>query len=242
MQKTKQTDTIKCSQCDSKKLVNDPNTGETVCADCGLVLNDPIVSQEPEWRAYTREEAKSRSRVGAPVSYSVFDKGLSTTMGRLDRDASGRSLPYRSRPQMWRLRKWQIRSRAYARVDRNLAQAMVELSRLSDKLNTPRPVKENAAMIYRKALTKGLVRGRSIAAIMAASLYAAFRNSEMPRTLREIAKASLVRKNDVARCYRLLIRYLNIQMPISNPMTYISKIAASLCKQAARLVAVDIAK
>ena len=79
--------------------------------------------------------------------------------------------------------------------------------------------------MYRKALDKGLVRGRSIAAIAAASLYAACRTSGTPRTLREVAEASLVEKKDVARCYRLLLRELDVQMPIANPLTYVSKIA-----------------
>ena len=221
----KQREADKCSQCGSANLVHDHETGENICANCGLVLSDPMVSQEPEWRAFTQEERDSRSRVGMPMSNSLFDKGLSTTISNMDRDAFGRKLPYLSRPQMWRLRKWQIRSRAHASVDRNLAQAMAELDRLSDKLNTHGPIKENAAMIYRKALAKGLVRGRSIAAIMAAALYAACRDSKTPRTLQEIAKASLVHKKDVARCYRLLLRDLNIQMPIASPMTYVFKIA-----------------
>jgi transcription initiation factor TFIIB len=102
---------------------------------------------------------------------------------------------------------------------------MAELDRLSDKAYIPGPVKEKAAVIYRKALDKGLVRGRSIAAIAAAALYAACRITETPRTLREIAEASYVDKKDVARCYRLLLRELKVQMPIADPLTYISKIA-----------------
>jgi transcription initiation factor TFIIB len=102
---------------------------------------------------------------------------------------------------------------------------MAELDRLSDKVYVPSSVKEKAAVIYRKALDKGLVRGRSIAAIAAASLYAACRNTETPRTLREISEASLVDKKDVARCYRLLLRELDVKMPIADPLTYVSKIA-----------------
>jgi len=215
----------KCPECGSTSLVHDYDTGETVCSNCGLVLHTQMIDKGPEWRAFTQEEKESRSRVGVPTSYSVHDKGLSTAIGRVDRDAFGRKLPLSTRLQMWRLRKWQIRSRVHSSVDRNLAQAMAELDRLSDKLYIPAPIKEKAAVVYRKALEKGLVRGRSIAAIAAAALYAACRNSETPRTLREIAEASLVDKKDVARCYRLLLRELDIQMPIADPMTYVSKIA-----------------
>src|ERR1035441_10024877 len=70
-----------------------------------------------------------------PTSYSIHDKGLSTTISQVDRDAFGRKLPLSTRLQMWRLRKWQIRSRVHSSTDRNLAQAMAELERLSSKVN-----------------------------------------------------------------------------------------------------------
>jgi len=215
----------KCPECGSSNLVHDYDTGETVCGDCGLVLYEQMMDKGPEWRAFTQEEKASRSRVGVPTSYSVHDKGLSTAISQVDRDAFGRKLPLSTRLQMWRLRKWQIRSRVHSSIDRNLAQAMAELDRLSDKVYIPPPIKEKAAVTYRKALDKGLVRGRSIAAIAAAALYAACRGSGTPRTLREIAEASLVDKKEVARCYRLLLRELDVHMPIADPLTYVSKIA-----------------
>lgn len=102
---------------------------------------------------------------------------------------------------------------------------MTELELLSSKVNISPPIREKAAVIYRKALDKNLVRGRSINAIAAAALYAACRKSGSPKALYEIAEASLVHKKDVARCYRLLLQELGFQMPISDPLTYVSKIA-----------------
>jgi len=217
--------TDKCPECASKNIVHDNDTGETICGDCGLVVYEQMMDKGPEWRAFTSEEKASRSRVGMPTSYSIHDKGLSTTISQLDRDAYGRKLPISTRLQMWRLRKWQIRSRVHSSIDRNLAQAMGELERLSSMISISPPIKEKAAVAYRKALDKGLVRGRSINAIAAAALYAACRKSGSPRTLSEIAKASLVNKKDVARCYRLLLQELDFHMPISDPLIYVSKIA-----------------
>jgi transcription initiation factor TFIIB len=214
-----------CPECSGKNLVHDYDVGETICGDCGLVLYEQMLDKGPEWRAFTQQEKASRSRVGMPTSYSIHDKGLSTTISQIDRDAFGRKLPQSTRLQMWRLRKWQIRSRVHSSTDRNLAQAMAELERLASKVNISSPTKEKAAVIYRKALEKTLVRGRSINAIAAAALYAACRKSGSPRTLSEISEASLVNKKDVARCYRLLLKELDFHMPISEPLTYISKIA-----------------
>jgi transcription initiation factor TFIIB len=215
----------KCPECSSNNLVHDNDTGETICGDCGLVVYEQIMDKGPEWRAFTQQEKTSRSRVGMPTSYSIHDKGLSTTISQIDRDAFGRKLPMSTRLQMWRLRKWQIRSRVHSSVDRNLALAMGELDRLSSIVSISPPIKEKGAIVYRKALEKGLVRGRSINAIAAAALYAACRKSGSPRSLSEIAKASLVSKKDVARCYRLLLQELDFHMPISDPLTYVSKIA-----------------
>ncbi len=223
--RSQQTLPDKCPECASVNLIHDYDTGETVCSDCGLVLYGQMMDKGPEWRAFTREEKVSRSRVGMPTSYSVHDKGLSTAISQIDRDSFGRKLPLSTRLLMWRLRKWQIRSRAHSSVDRNLAQAMAELDRLSGKVYIPRPIKEKAAVIYRKALDKGLVRGRSIAAIMAAAIYAACRGGGTPRALHEIAEASPVGKKDVARCYRLLLRDLDIHMSNPDPLTYVSRIA-----------------
>lgn len=214
----------KCPECESINLIKDYDIGEVVCTSCGYVISDEMHDRGPEWRAFTREEKEERSRVGIPTSYSVHDKGLSTSIDRVDRDAYGRKLPLSTRIQMWRLRKWQIRSRVHASVDRNLAQAMTELGRLSDKVSAPAAVQEKAAVIYRKALDEGLVRGRSIAAISAASLYAACRITGTPRTLNEVSKASLVEKKDVSRCYRLLLKELEISVPIADPLTYLTKI------------------
>src|SRR5207245_6971575 len=102
----------------------------------------------------------------------------------------------------------------HAKPGTHLAQTRADLDRHTDKLHVPANVKESSAVVYRKALDNGLVRGRSIAAIAAASLYAACRSSETPRTLKEVAAASRIKKKDVARCYRLLLRELEMTMPV----------------------------
>lgn len=224
-QKTPQHQVETCPECSGKNLVHDRESGETICGDCGLVLYEQMLDKGPEWRAFTQQEKASRSRVGMPTSYSIHDKGLSTSISQVDRDAFGRKLPQSTRIQMWRLRKWQIRSRVHSSIDRNLSQAMSELERLSGKVNITPPLKEKAALVYRKALEKGLVRGRSINAITSAALYAACRETGTPRTLNDIAEASLVDKKDVARCYRLLLQELKFNMPVADSLTYVSKIA-----------------
>jgi transcription initiation factor TFIIB len=129
---------------------------------------------------------------------------------------------------MYRLRKLQYRAHTYDSFDRNLAQAMLELDRLASAMSVPDSVKEKAALIYRKALKEDLVRGRSIAAITAAALYASCRLTDTPRSLSEIASISKVRRSDIARCYRLLVKILDMKLPVPNPVSLISKIASKV--------------
>lgn len=225
----------KCPECKSTNLVTDYDTGETVCGDCGLVLPDPIIDERPEWRAYTQEEEIERSRIGMPETLTIHDKSLSTTLKPIYRDPFGKTIKPGTLIEIKRLSKWQEHSRVHSQIDRNLAQAMTELNRLADKLNLPRPpkspVREIAAVIYRKFLDKGLVRGRAIIAVVPACLYASCREAGILRTLQEVADASLVDKVDkkeVARCYRFIVKELNKKMPIVDPRSCISKIAEKI--------------
>ncbi len=216
-----------CSECESKNIIQDDGSGEIICGSCGLVLSESIINKGPEWSAFTPSETESRSRVGLPISFSMHDKGLSTII-RVDRDAHGKRLPPKTRHKMFRLRRWQELSKFYASANSNLAQAMTELDGLSDRLHLPPTIQETAAVIYRKALKKGLIRGRPISPIAAASLYAACRLTQTPRTLREFALQSLSDKKVIARCYRLLLRELDLRMPVPKAKLRVPRIASKL--------------
>jgi len=207
-------------------LVTDPKTGEVSCPVCGYVLVERDVDRGPEWRNLEDDEV-SRSRVGAPLSVMYRDFGLSSVIDRTDEDAAGRKLPKETREKMLRLKKLDQTSQANASETRNLQQAANVLETYMDKLNLPSPVAERAMMIYRRALKAGLVRGRSIRSIMAAAAYAACRMSGMPRDLREFERAyPLVKRKTIAQGYRLLVKYLNLKIPVADPSIYISKIAS----------------
>ena len=216
----------KCTRCGKGPLVIDSSGGEVNCSSCGFVVVDKIEEEGPEWRAFSKEEKDDRARTGVPSSLAMHDMGLATVIGAEDRDAAGRSLPASMKAAIERLRTWDGRSQVHEPVDRNLRQAFSELDRLADKLNLSDAVIEKAAYIYRKALEKGLVRGRSISALIAASLYAACRDTETPRTLKDVAAACNIKKKDIARCYRLLLREMNLRMPVVDPTKCVSRIAS----------------
>jgi transcription initiation factor TFIIB len=207
-------------------MVTDGTGAELYCSDCGLVIKEKIVDMGPEWRSFSGDDKGDRSRTGIPTSIAMHDMGLATVIGTLNKDATGRSLSGSMKTTVERLRTWDRRSQVHASADRNLRQAFSELRRLADKLTVSEAVTEKAAYFYRKALERNLVRGRSISAMMAASLYAACRDGEIPRTLKDVAAVSNVKKKDLARSYRLMHREMDFQMPVADASRCVSGIAS----------------
>ena len=218
----------RCPQCGKRALVEDLNTGELSCSNCGFVVSERSADTGPEWRSFGDEKGEDRARAGSPTSITYRDMGLSTVIGRSNRDAAGRAFSSPMRGTIDRLRKWDNRSPAYGSVERNLGVALNELDKMSDKLGVSQAVKERAAYIYRKALERGLLRGRSITGISAASLYAALRDTETPRTLKDVAAANNLDKKSVARDYRILLREMDLSMPVADAARNVSRIASQV--------------
>jgi transcription initiation factor TFIIB len=215
----------RCPSCGDRKMVTDQNTGELFCSKCGLVVTDKIVDSGAEWRSFSNDEG-NKARTGAGTSLTMHDMGLSTVIGAVNKDATGKPLSAGVKSSIERLRTWDSRSQAHSSADRNLRQALNEMGKLKDKLALTDAVVEKASYIYRKAMERKLVRGRSIQGLVAACLYASCRNTETPRTLDDIAKGINIRRKDVARCYRLIFRELELKMPVVDPVKGISRIAS----------------
>lgn len=218
----------KCPECNSPQLARDYEHGELVCVNCGIVVSENYVDQGPEWRAYDSEQNSRRSRTGSPSTFTVHDKGLSTEISWKNKDSFGKSLPSKTRGQLYRMRKWQKRIRISNGLERNLAVALQEMDRIASNMDLPDDVRESAAVIYRKAVKHNLIRGRSIEKVAAASLYAACRSTSLPRTLSEIAYITGSQKKDIGRAYRVIRRYVDLNVMPARPEDYVSRFCSRL--------------
>ncbi|WP_424019380.1 transcription initiation factor IIB [Halorientalis pallida] len=218
---------VACPECGGS-LATDSERGETVCEDCGLVVSEDEVDPGPEWRAFDAKEKDEKSRVGAPTTNMMHDKGLSTNIGWQDKDAYGNSLSSRQREKMQRLRTWNERFRTRDSKERNLKQALGEIDRMASALGLPENVRETASVIYRRALDEDLLPGRSIEGVATASLYAAARQAGTPRSLDEIDSVSRVDKDEIARTYRYVVRELSLEIQPADPESYVPRFASDL--------------
>ena len=216
-----------CPEC-SGNVVTDTEHGETVCEDCGLVVEEDEIDHGPEWRAFNSAEKDRKSRVGAPTTNMMHDKGLSTNIGWQNKDAYGRSLSSEQRQKMQRLRTWNERFRTRDSKERNLKQALGEIDRMASALGLPQNVRETASVIYRRALGDDLLPGRSIEGVATSALYAAARMAGNPRSLDEIARVSRVEKMELTRTYRYIVRELSLEVQPADPEHYLPRFISDL--------------
>jgi len=217
-----------CPECGSDDLLKSTDRGELICNDCGLVVEEENIDPGPEWRAFNHQERQEKSRVGAPTTQTMHDKGLTTTIDWKDKDAYGRSISSKKRSQMHRLRRWQERIRTKDAGERNLQFALSEIDRMASALGVPRSVREVASVIYRRALDDDLIRGRSIEGVATAALYAACRKEGIPRSLEEISDVSRVERKEIGRTYRYISQELGLEMEPVDPKKYVPRFCSEL--------------
>ena len=215
----------RCPSCNKSSLLVDDDSGELLCSMCGIVVSENRESDGPEWRSFAND-AGDKSRVGAGTSITMHDMGLSTMISPTNKDATGKPLSSTMKKSIDRLRTWNTRSQVNSASDKNLRQALSEMDKLKDKLSLTDAVIEKAAYIYRKANEKKLVKGRSIHGLVASCIYAACRDTQTPRTLDDVADGINVRRKDVARCYRLIFRELDLKIPVADPINGVARIAS----------------
>ncbi|MUV86203.1 transcription initiation factor IIB 2 [Natronomonas sp. CBA1123] len=218
-------DALTCPECNGRL---ESGGAETVCADCGLVVDDEQIDRGPEWRAFDASEKDDKSRVGAPTTKMMHDDGLSTNIGWQNKDAYGNSLSGSQRKKVQRMRTWNERFRTRNSKERNLKQALGEIERMSSALGLPQSVRETASMIYRQALKNDMLPGRSIEGMATASLHAAARMEQLPRSIDELTAVSRVGEVEFKRAYRYLNRELQLEVQPPDPNEYLPRFASEL--------------
>lgn len=219
---------MKCPECGSTKLRKHSRRGEVLCGDCGLVLEENMIQEGPEWRAFDAEQRASRARTGAPLKYMSPNKGLVTEIDQYNRDVRGGRIAPSQQAQMYRMRKWHKRASISNSIERNLAIALTELNRVASHLGLSESIREASALLYRKCVEKGLIRGRQIESVVSAVVYAICRQYGIPRTLDEISNVAEIPKKEIGRTYRLITQELEIKVPLTNPVFYITRFITAL--------------
>jgi transcription initiation factor TFIIB len=207
-----------CPECDGSLRASDT---ETVCAECGLVVDEHAVDPGPEWRSFA-EDASNPERTGAPLTRSRHDRGLSTEIGRSTR------LKGRKRRKFARLRRQHKRTQISSKAERNRVYGFTEIKGIVGVLDLPESIRERACVLFESAQSEGLLQGRSIEGFAAAAVYATCRTASVSRTLAEVTEAARADEDELGVAYDALNRELGLPTGPIDPREYLPRFASEL--------------
>lgn len=206
-----------CPECDGRLNATD---GETVCAECGLIVDEYRIDHGPEWRSFT--DGPNRERTGAPLSTSRHDRGLSTTIGRTTR------VKGRKRRRLARMRVQHNRASISTKRERNQVYVFTAVRGLTAALSLPDHIRDQACSLFRSAQSEDIVRGRSLEGFSAACVYAACRVNGVSRTVAEVVSEGRADRDELRAAYDALNREIGLPTGPIDPTEYLPRFATRL--------------
>ena len=215
-----------CTECGLVDWKLDDSRGEVSCNSCGLVVEENVIDPGAEWTNHANTGV-DRSRVGAPITQTLADKGLNTSIAASDLTSGGASrngISARSRREWRRRRVIDERSKTRQSKVRNRVKAF---QYIRDRSELPSSLKEEACRIYGMLSDEGFVTGRSIAGVTAACTYLVARKEGIPRKISDLAEKFHVAEKELSRLIRGVSRRFNMHT-ITLPSQFFQKFVSDL--------------
>ncbi|BFH74328.1 transcription initiation factor IIB family protein [Sulfurisphaera javensis] len=212
---------MKCPNCGSESVRVDVNRGTYICTNCGFVIDDYVIDQGPEWRAYTEEDRLERERTGSPITAKVHDYGLTTKIGYSK---------VNNRAKIEKLRAIQNKLRVSPK-DRKLVTYLSVLNNEAAKLNLPEYVKETASLLIRKIIEEGKAKRIDMYTLIAAVLYYSCQVNKIPKSLQEIKANYGISSSELWKALERVQKVAKSSLefrPNIRPTEYIPKIVEKL--------------
>jgi len=204
-----------CPECYGK-IILIKEKGETVCSQCGLIIYERQFDLSHKGiKIFNKDDRIKKERLGTPISPLIPDITLYTYVDK--------NYIYNSE-----LKRAVRRDSNLTWRSRNLLIASNELKRIGHNLNLPRFILIEAFSLYKKAFKTKMLQGRSIIGMITACIYYSCKNKSIPRTFQEILYETPITDKIVKKCYKILVRELNLKVRNTNPTLFIPRFAAEL--------------
>ncbi|KAL1194478.1 Plant-specific TFIIB-related protein 2 [Cardamine amara subsp. amara] len=167
-------------------MVIDYSSGDTICTECGLVLEAHFIENSAEWRSFTDDDHSARDpvRVGAPTNPLLKSGGLATVIEKPKEKAS--SVVSKEENSSLFRSQYFIKNHEEDQIKKGFK----EIQRMTEALDLDIVIKSRACEIISKFdgnNDKKLRGGKKLMALCAASVSIACRELKLSRTLKEIS-------------------------------------------------------
>jgi transcription initiation factor TFIIB len=173
---------------------------DTICANCGRVLAERLISYESEWRTFNSDEGKGDdpNRVGEADNDLLNASNVGTMIG-----GGGANVSKETR----KLKKAQALQQEN-KADKALQAAYAQIEAWGERAQLTFPIKNSAKGYYKRVYEANALRGKPLEVILAGCLFIACRQNKAPRSFSEIFGLTSVPKKDIGRVYKNLEKFL----------------------------------
>jgi transcription initiation factor TFIIB len=189
-----------CKDCrdDPPDLYEDHASGDLICANCGLVLQQRVIDQSSEWRTFSNDDQGNDdpSRVGDGPNSLLNGAQLNTNIAFGDGGLRSKEL-----------HRAQNKS-SLDKGNKGLLQAYKQIGALCDGWQLPTSVSDTAKHLYKDADESRVFKGKSQEALIAGCVFLACRRNNVPRSFREVMELTKVSKKEIGRTFKLLENFL----------------------------------
>ena len=187
-----------CPECKEfpPNIVEEFTSGDYVCETCGVVLQSHVIDTRSEWRTFSNDDQGNDdpSRVGEAANPLLNGEQLYSTIG-FGNNAASRDL---NRAQQ---------KATNSKDDRTLQAAYQEIQALCDAMHFTQQVANTAKHLFKMTQQTKAFKGKSQASIIASCIFIACRQSNNPRTFKEITTLTKVPKKEIGRTFKLLEKF-----------------------------------
>ena len=190
-----------CPDCNQNPPDLIEENADTICANCGRVLAERLVSYESEWRTFNSDEGKGDdpNRVGEADSDLLNASNVGTMIG-----GGGATVSKETR----KLKKAQAMQQDN-KADKALQSAYATIEAWGERAQLTFPIKNCAKVYYKRVYEAGALRGKPLEAILAGCIFMACRHLNAGRTFTEIFGLTSVPKKDIGRVHKGLVKFLD---------------------------------
>ncbi|KAI5074021.1 hypothetical protein GOP47_0012034, partial [Adiantum capillus-veneris] len=183
-----------CRDCGRETQITlDYASGDSICTECGLVMESHIVDERPEWRVFEGDDSSDKVRVGAPGSLLLDSNDLHTHMDKAP-------------PSVMRAEA-QASSSSSCSDARRLALAFKDIRHLADRMNLIPSIQSRACEIFRDAVNA--LKGRHKEPYYAACLELASQHEGSVRwSIKSIAQYCDTSISDIHKAKSRILKHL----------------------------------
>lgn len=191
--------------------IEDVDTGEIFCKDCGIVLEDKVAILDTR----VIDDKKRNWIEKADHSPNIGTSTMIGTGAKKDKNSD-----------MYRLQVWdkRIKGRAGIRINNKVQTKIVNVC---DKLNLPDFVNKEACNIYIKFKKTGKTKGHSIDTTIAGCILLSCRKNNILKKIKEIAETCNITANQLFKMYRVLQQKFDTKVEFTTPEGYLNSVATN---------------